>query len=211
MKQGTKRLATALAAAAAFLLWMWRGLTPPAPQPGFMPGGAMAEPLGAAVGALLAAAAAGFLVRRLLRGLDRLKLSARKQGLLLAALALAFCLLAWYAWGRGSRPFAHLEGADLVSATVRLSPPDVTLELDRAELDELAGLLREVVVYERDGSWTEYAGQAVTYTLELAGGLTCTVTDYNPFLILDGVGYRTKYEPCEALNSFGNRLLRGYP
>ena len=211
MKQGTKRLATALAAAAAFLLWMWRGLTPPAPQPGFMPGGAMAEPLGAAVGALLAAAAAGFLVRLLLRGLDRLKLSARKQGLLLAALTLAFCLLAWYAWGRGSRPFAHLEGADLVSATAHLSPPDVTLELDRAELDELAGLLREVVVYERDGSWTEYAGQAVTYTLELAGGLTCTVTDYNPFLILDGVGYRTKYEPCEALNSFGNRLLRGYP
>ena len=211
MKQGTKRLATALAAAAAFLLWMWRGLTPPAPQPGFMPGGAMAEPLGAAVGALLAAAAAGFLVRLLLRGLDRLKLSARKQGLLLAVLALAFCLLAWYAWGRGSRPFAHLEGADLVSATVHLSPPDVTLELDRAELDELAGLLREVVVYERDGSWTEYAGQAVTYALELSGGLTCTVTDYNPFLILDGVGYRTKYEPCEALNSFGNRLLRGYP
>ena len=104
-----------------------------------------------------------------------------------------------------------LEGADLVSAIVHLSPPDVTLELDRTEMEELAGLLREVVVYRRDDSWTEYTGQAVTYTLELADGRTCTVTDYNPFLSLDGVGYRTKYEPCEALNSFGNRLLRGYP
>lgn len=211
MKRRTQAIAVCLAAAAVFLLWMWRGLTPPAPQPGFMASGGMTEPLGVAVGALMAAALAGLLVLVLLWGLDRLRLPARKQGLLLAALALAFCLLAWYAWGRGSRPFAHLEGADLVSATVHLSPPDVTLELDRHELDELAGLLREVVVYGRDGSWTEYAGQAVTYTLELADGLTCTVTDYNPFLILDGVGYRTKYESCEALNNFGNRLLRGYP
>lgn len=131
--------------------------------------------------------------------------------LIFAGAALALCLLMWYALGRGDRPFSDLEGADLVSAAVHLSPPDVTLELDRAEMEELAGLLRAVVVYERDDSWTEYAGQAVTYTLELDGGRTCTVTDYNPFLIVDGVGYRTKYEPCEALNSFGNRLLRGYP
>ena len=131
--------------------------------------------------------------------------------LIFAGAALALCLLMWYALGRGDRPFSDLEGADLVSAIVHLSPPDVTLELDRTEMEELAGLLREVVVYRRDDSWTEYTGQAVTYTLELADGRTCTVTDYNPFLILDGVGYRTKYEPCEALNSFGNRLLRGYP
>ena len=131
--------------------------------------------------------------------------------LIFAGAALALCLLMWYALGRGDRPFSDLEGADLVSAIVHLSPPDVTLELDRTEMEELAGLLREVVVYRRADSWTEYTGQAVTYTLELADGRTCTVTDYNPFLILDGVGYRTKYEPCEALNSFGNRLLRGYP
>ena len=131
--------------------------------------------------------------------------------LIFAGAALALCLLMWYALGKGDRPFSDLEGADLVSAAVRLSPPDATLELDRAEREELAGLLREVVAYRRDGSWTEYAGQAVTYTLELAGGHTCTVTAYNPFLILDGVGYRTEYGPCEALNNFGNRLLRGYP
>ena len=131
--------------------------------------------------------------------------------LIFAGAALALCLLMWYALGKGDRPFSDLEGADLVSAIVHLSPPDVTLELDRDELDQLAGLLREVVVYERDDSWTEYTGQAVTYTLELADGRTCTVTDYTPFRSLDGVGYRTKYEPCEALNSFGNRLLRGYP
>ena len=31
--------------------------------------------------------------------------------------------------------------------------------------------------------------------------------EYNPFLVIDGVGYKTKYEPCEALNHYANRLL----
>lgn len=207
MKKRTQTVTVCLAAAAAFLFFIWRGLAPPAPQPGFMPGGAMAAPLAAAVGALLAAALAGGLVRGLLWGLDRLKLPARRQGLLLAGLALAFCLLAWYAWGRGSRPFDQLEGADIRSAAVTLSPPDVTVELTGKEREELAGLLRQVVVCRRDDSWREYAGQGVICTLELSDGLTCTVTAFNPFLILDGVGYRTEYEPCEALNRFGNRLL----
>jgi hypothetical protein len=31
-------------------------------------------------------------------------------------------------------------------------------------------------------------------------------TAYNPFFIIDAVGYRTKYEPCEKLNSWVNEL-----
>ena len=53
MKRRTQAIAVCLAAAAVFLLWMWRGLTPPAPQPGFMASGGMTEPLGVAVGALM--------------------------------------------------------------------------------------------------------------------------------------------------------------
>lgn len=34
-----------------------------------------------------------------------------------------------------------------------------------------------------------------------------TATVFTPFVIIDGVGYRAKYEPCEALNSYANRLL----
>ena len=76
------------------------------------------------------------------------------------------------------------------------------------KIAELAELLQAQVVYRRDGSYTEYDGQAVTFTLELTGGATRQVTAYNPFLIIDGVGYRCKYEPCEALNRYANRLLR---
>ena len=32
-------------------------------------------------------------------------------------------------------------------------------------------------------------------------------TAFNPFIIIDGIGYKCKYEPCEALNNYANRLL----
>ena len=121
--------------------------------------------------------------------------------LLLAALAAGLLF-----WGR--RPFRGLEAADIASASVTLMPPDVTLELDEAEMGTLAELLGEVRITRPDQSWTEYAGQAVQFTVTFADGTETEVTGYNPFLIIDGTGYRTAYEPCEALNRFANELLR---
>lgn len=126
---------------------------------------------------------------------------------ILAGLALALGLLIWYAFFRGNRPFAGLEAGDLRAASVRLSPPDVTLELTEAEREELAGLLQKAVTHRRDDSWREYAGQGVTYTLEFADGTVRTVTEFYPFLIVDGVGYRASHDPCQALSQFGNRIL----
>ena len=106
----------------------------------------------------------------------------------------------------GRSPFRSLEASDIQAASVELLPPDVTIQLDREEIDTLAALLREVRVTRRDDRYTEYNGQMVRFTLTLTDGTTTTVTAYNPFLILDGQGWRTAYEPCEALNAFGNRL-----
>ena len=106
----------------------------------------------------------------------------------------------------GHRPFRSLEASDIQSAAVELLPPDVTIQLGRDEIAALASLLREVRVTRRDDSYVGYDGQAVRFTLTLTDGTTTTVTAYNPFLIIDGRGWRTAYEPCEALNAFGNRL-----
>ena len=109
-------------------------------------------------------------------------------------------------WGR--RPFRVLEAADITAASVTLMPPDVTLELDEAEIETLAELLGDLRITRPDPSYTEYAEQAVQFTVTFADGTKTEVTDYNPFLIIDGTGWRTAYEPCEALNSFANDLLR---
>lgn len=118
--------------------------------------------------------------------------------------------LAWWHFVRrsvGEKPFADLEASDIQRATVTLSPPDATYSV--VELKELVSYLQNLVIYEEDNSYTEYAGQAAIYTLIMADGTERTVTAYNPFLIVDGVGYRTKYEPCEALNRYGNAIASG--
>ena len=48
----------------------------------------------------------------------------------------------------------------------------------------------------------------VLFTVTMADGTAANVTAYNPFLIIDGTGWRTAYAPCEALNRFANELLR---
>lgn len=125
-------------------------------------------------------------------------------GVVLAVLlALAAGLLFW-----GRRPFRDLEAADIAAASITLMPPDVTLELDEAEIKTLAELLGDLRITWPDQSYTEYAGQAVQFTVAFADGTETELTDYNPFLIIDGTGWRTAYGPCEALNRFANELLR---
>lgn len=108
----------------------------------------------------------------------------------------------------GQKPFRNWEKADIAQVELTLTPPDQSFVLTDAEAGELLPLLQKVVLYQGDNSYTDYAGQAVVFDLTMRDGSTTQVVAYNPFVIIDGVGYRTKYEPCEALNAFANRLLR---
>ena len=123
-------------------------------------------------------------------------------------LVLLFCLAVlcavWFACC-GRRPYKDLQPSDIVSATVRLSPPDETVPV--TDIPELTGYLRQIVIYRRDSSHTSYAGQAAVFTLTMADGSRAEIVAYNPFVILNGTGYRAQYAPCEELNRYANRLL----
>lgn len=124
---------------------------------------------------------------------------------------LAALLLAGAALGPsvvGTRPLKALTSGDIRSVTVELYPPDAQYTLTREEIDRLVPLLNQVVVYRRDDSWREYSGQLCRFSLTMADGSLTTVQVYNPFLVLDSAGWRTKYGPCEALNHFANTLYR---
>lgn len=105
----------------------------------------------------------------------------------------------------GRKPYEALEEDQIISAAVQLSPPDKTIQI--TEMKELVDLLKDVTVYNEDNSYTEYSGQGVTFTLVMTDGTQTSIMAYNPFLVIDGVGYKTKYEPCEALNHYANMLL----
>ena len=126
----------------------------------------------------------------------------KKVWLIIVVVALALIVSVLFVAFRGRKPLKNIE---LVNATVQLMPPDKTIQIN--DLDELEDLLEDIVIYNQDDSYTEYAGQAVVFSVTLLDGSQMEVTAYNPFVIIDGVGYRCKYEPCEKLNNFANGLL----
>lgn len=131
----------------------------------------------------------------------------RRRILIGAATVLLAAAVLTAAGAFGRRPFRALSPGDIVSADVRLIPPDVTVALDGAQTETLAALLQEAVIYRRDDSYVEYDGQGVIFTLRFSDGTRQSVMAYSPFLVLDDVGYRTAYGPCQALNAFANDLL----
>ena len=106
---------------------------------------------------------------------------------------------------RGKMPYRDLKASDIVSAAVYLSPPDETVQI--TDIEELVSYLSEVAIYHEDNSYTDYCGQSVVFTLTMADGDQEKITACNPFVIIDGTGYKAKYEPCERLSRYANKLL----
>lgn len=111
-----------------------------------------------------------------------------------------------FLFSMGKKPYENLDAAQIVSAKVLILPPDKTVEIE--DIPELVDYLNDIVIYNKDNSYTEYSGQGVIFTLTMTDGTQTDIMAYNPFLVIDGVGYKTKYEPCEALNSYANELLK---
>ena len=126
--------------------------------------------------------------------------------ILLLACTLLLGVFVFVAASVGKRPYKDLDASKIFMAVVHLTPPDKTVLIP--DIEELAEYLRDVVIYNLDNSYREYAGQGVIFTLTMTDGTQTDVMAYAPFLVIDGVGYKTKYQPCEALNSYANRLLR---
>lgn len=101
---------------------------------------------------------------------------------------------------RGKMPYKDLKASDIVSATVYFFPPDKTVQI--TDVEELVSYLGEVTIYNEDHSYNDYCGQTVLFTLTMADGAQEKITAFNPFVIINGVGYKAKYEPCERLSRY---------
>lgn len=107
---------------------------------------------------------------------------------------------------------SQLKTEDVTSFLVTLRPPDDQFTItDEQAISELVDILNEVKVLEEDNSYTDYDGQWVEFELTMTDGSSNTIATYNPFIIIDGVGYKTESEPCAKLNSFGNDFSDNSP
>lgn len=55
-----------------------------------------------------------------------------------------------------TRPFKDLTAEDIQAVKLELFPPSAEFSLTPEEIEELAPLLNDVVVYRRDDSWRDY-------------------------------------------------------
>ena len=129
----------------------------------------------------------------------------KKRSIIITIGVAAICLCTMLFIFAGRRPFKDLTSADIASAQIHLIPPDQTITV--ADTDKLVSYLNELVIYYQDDSYREYAGQAVIITLENTDGKQIEVIADNIFITINGVRYKTKYEPCEELNNYANSLL----
>ncbi|MCM1263327.1 MAG: hypothetical protein NC313_11470 [Butyrivibrio sp.] len=125
--------------------------------------------------------------------------------ILLVSMLLMVVLVIGFSAFFGRRPYKDLNAAQIASVTVHLIPPNETVQI--TEIEEFTAYLKDIVIYNKDNSYTDYSGQAIIFTLTMTDGTQTNVRAYNPFFVIDGVGYKTKYEPCEALSNYANRLL----
>lgn len=128
----------------------------------------------------------------------------RKRILIAVACILLIGLFAVLCLFRGHKPFKDLQATDIVSAQIKLAPPNKTIQV--SNIEELIPYLNNLVVYGKDQSYTEYCGQIVTVTLVTADAKHIEIIENNLFIVIDGVGYKAKYEPCEALNHYANSM-----
>jgi len=102
----------------------------------------------------------------------------------------------------------NLKPNDVTSFKVILRPPNEEITItDEKNISELVAILNRVPTYEQDDSYNEYNGQWVEFELTMADNSLKTVVAYNPFIVIDGIGYKTEYEPCEELNAFANSFI----
>lgn len=130
----------------------------------------------------------------------------KKNSVWIVILTCALLLVITFFTISGKKPFEDLNASEIVSATVHLVPPDKTIQI--IEIQKLVEYLKDVVIYHEDNSYVEYDGQGVTFSIIKTDGTQLDVMAYNPFIVIDGIGYKSKYASCEALSSYANTLLR---
>lgn len=132
----------------------------------------------------------------------------KRKILTIAAIFLAVALILTIGtWVIGRKPFEDLKADEIRSVTIHLWPPNESMELTDAEIEELVGLLQQVEIYHP--TWMHHAsgGQSNVMTITFKDGSVKEVNQFGSILIIDGMGCRAEYEANEAINQFSNTLF----
>jgi len=103
-------------------------------------------------------------------------------------------------------PYKDLSAHEILCVTVEIFPLKVRGELSDDEIDDLVAILRTIEINNRDDSHNEYGGQAVIFTIVMTDGAEEVISAFNPFIIINGIGYRT--DVCYELSGLGGTIAK---
>lgn len=108
--------------------------------------------------------------------------------------------------GMGKKPFQDMTADEIQTVSVLLTPPGTHIELDREEIEQMVGLLHNIIIYQRNFLGNDYNGQYIRFDIEKTNGTKLSIGILNPVLCMDDIYYRVESASCEALSQFANRL-----
>lgn len=132
----------------------------------------------------------------------------KKRNVIIVAVLSLLCIVIAFIFmnGIGQKPFLNLKKEDIKEVTLELYPPNTKTTLKESEIESLVEILQKVVIYNEDNTYGNYNGQMVVYSIIKTDDTVIVIQASNPFLVIDGTGYKTKYEPCEELSNLGNGI-----
>lgn len=132
----------------------------------------------------------------------------KKRNFIIVAIFSMMCIVMVLAFmnGIGQKPFENLKKEEIKEVTLELYPPSTKTTLKESEIEKLVEILQNVVIYNDDNTYGNNNGQMVVYRIMKTDDTVIVIQVSNPFLVIDGTGYRTKYKPCEELNNLGNEI-----
>lgn len=132
----------------------------------------------------------------------------KKRNFIVVAIFSIMCIvIAFFCMnGISQKPFENLKKEEIKEVILELYPPNTKTTLEEKEIEKLVEILQNVVVYNEDNTYGQNNGQIVIYKIIKMDDTEIEIQASNPFLVIDGIGYKTKYEPCEALSNLGNGI-----
>lgn len=97
--------------------------------------------------------------------------------------------------------------SEIDSVVLTANPPNRTVDLKEEQIDELVDLLNNLTLMETGDSYQEYTGQWVQFDIAKTDGTFLSIAELSPFIIIDGNGYKVRYDQGEALNEFANGII----
>lgn len=97
--------------------------------------------------------------------------------------------------------------SEIDSVVLTANPPNQTVDLKEEQIDELVDLLNNLTLKETGDSYQEYTGQWVQFDITKTNGTFLSIAELSPFIIIDGNGYKVRYEKGEFLNKFANEII----